>query len=44
MKGSVVDPLRREHSAYSSVVVEKELERRRKMRENKIRQEINAYR
>lgn len=43
VKGSVVDPLRREHSAYSSVVVEKELERRRKMRENKIRQEINAY-
>jgi len=39
-------PLRREHSNlsnYSSLVVEKELERRRKMREAKMRQETNPY-
>lgn len=40
-----IDPLRREHtSPYSNIVVEKELERRRKLRENRIRQEINTYR
>jgi len=39
-------PLRREHSMtsnYSSLVVEKELERRRKLREAKMRQESNPY-
>jgi len=39
-----VDPLRREHTShYSTLIVEKELERRKKMKENRIRQEINAY-
>ena len=39
-------PLRREHSMtsnYSNLVVEKELERRRKLREAKMRQESNPY-
>jgi hypothetical protein len=38
-----IDPLRREGSAYSTKVVEKELERRKKLRENKLRQEINNH-
>ena len=40
-----VDPLRREGSInYSTKVVEKELERRKKMKENRLRQEINTHR
>jgi len=39
-----VDPLRREGSInYSTKVVEKELERRKKMKENRLRQEINTH-
>ena len=42
---SLPDPLRREGSMnYSSKVVEKELERRKKLKENRLRQEINTHR
>ncbi|CAG5113070.1 Oidioi.mRNA.OKI2018_I69.chr2.g7215.t2.cds [Oikopleura dioica] len=40
----LLDPIKREGTSdYSTLLVEKELERRRKMKENKIRQEISGY-
>ena len=39
------NPLKREGSwSYSNKVVEKDLERNRKLKENRLRQEINNYR
>jgi len=40
----LLDPIKRENTSdYNTLLVEKELERRRKMKENKIRQEISGY-
>jgi len=40
----LLDPIKRENTSdYKTLLVEKELERRRKMKENKIRQEISGY-
>lgn len=40
----LLDLMKRENTSdYSALLVEKELERRRKMKENKIRQEISGY-